>query len=268
MMAFHVHGVTFCVCRRMVRGVCGCAGGVLPPQPFAALAAPRGRGYAPLPSDSYPRQAELAGCLLRAARTCALRAVFCAGARSRTPCALRAVFVLSQADVSALRAAAEAGDAGAQCRLGVLYARGEGVARDAAEGAGWLRKAAEQGHAGAQCNLGLLCLKGLGVARDAAEAARWLRRAAERGNAEAQYQLGVLKMKGQGVELDEAGAVRLLRLSAEQGYANAQYDLGLLYARGQGVETDAAEAVFWFHKAGDQGHKGALEALRDLGELY
>ena len=197
MMAFHVHGVTFCVCRRMVRGVCGCAGGALPPQPFAALTAPRGRGYAPLPSDSYPRQAELAGCLfLRAARACALRAVFCAGARSRTPCALRAVFVLSQADVSALRAAAEAGDAGAQCRLGVLYARGEGVARDAAEGAGWLRKAAEQGD------------------------------------------------------------------------ADAQYDLGLLYARGQGVETDAAEAVFWFYKAGDQGHKRALEALRDLGELY
>ena len=158
---------------------------------------PEGRGYAPLPSDSYPRQAELAGCLfLRASHACALRAVFCAGARSRTPCALRSVFVLSQADVSALRAAAEAGDAGAQCRLGVLYARGEGVARDAAEGARWLRKA------------------------------------------------------------------------AEQGYADAQYDLGLLYARGQGVETDAAEAVFWFYKAGDQGHKRALEALRNLGELY
>ena len=57
------------LCWRMQPYVCVRAGGALPPRPFAALTAPRGRGYAPLPSDSYPRQAELAGCLL-----CALRA--------------------------------------------------------------------------------------------------------------------------------------------------------------------------------------------------
>ena len=67
---------------------------------------------------------------------------------------------------------------------------------------------------------------------------------------------------------DAAEGAGWLRKAAEQGDADAQYDLGLLYARGQGVETDAAEAVFWFYKAGDQGHKRALEALRDLGELY
>ena len=61
---------------RMVRYACVRACGALPPQPLAAFASPRGKGLRAPPSDSHPRQAELAGCLLRAARACALRAVF------------------------------------------------------------------------------------------------------------------------------------------------------------------------------------------------
>ena len=45
--------------------------------------------------------------------------------------------------------AAESGDAKAQFRLGVMYAKGEGVPMDAAKSLEWHQKAAEQGDADA-----------------------------------------------------------------------------------------------------------------------
>ncbi len=47
-----------------------------------------------------------------------------------------------------------AGLAGAQCNLGLMYAHGNGVPKDAVEAVQWYQKAAEQGHASAQNNLG------------------------------------------------------------------------------------------------------------------
>src|SRR5512139_2231427 len=43
------------------------------------------------------------------------------------------------------RPLAESGDAGAQFRIGTMYAEGLGVTRDDAEAAKWFRRAAEQG---------------------------------------------------------------------------------------------------------------------------
>lgn len=83
------------------------------------------------------------------------------------------------------RAAAECGDAGAQFNLGVCYAKGEGVEKDAAQAAEWIRKAAEQGHAEAQYNLAMFYANGIGVEKDAAQAAFWFRKAADQGLQEA-----------------------------------------------------------------------------------
>ena len=57
--------------------------------------------------------------------------------------------------VRALRAQAEQGDATAQYNLGVCYANGKGVEKDAEEAVKWYHKAAEQGNARAQYNLGV-----------------------------------------------------------------------------------------------------------------
>ena len=51
------------------------------------------------------------------------------------------------------KAKAEAGDAIAQNKIGVMYDLGRGVLEDDKEAAKWYRKAAEQGHAEAQINL-------------------------------------------------------------------------------------------------------------------
>ena len=58
---------------------------------------------------------------------------------------------------------AEKGDAIAQYNLGVCYANGQGVAKDAVEAVKWYRKAAEQNFAEAQCNLGVCYYAGEGV---------------------------------------------------------------------------------------------------------
>ncbi len=66
------HGAT---CR--VRAVCA-----LPPRRSLCSRSPGARGYAPLPPDPYPRQAELAGFCALPRACCASRRCFCARARS------------------------------------------------------------------------------------------------------------------------------------------------------------------------------------------
>ena len=76
------------------------------------------------------------------------------------------------------RLAAEQGIAGAQCRLGVMYAEGQGVVQDDRESVRWFRLAAEQGDAEAQGALGLACGTGRGVPRDLVASHMWITLAA------------------------------------------------------------------------------------------
>ena len=117
---------------------------------------------------------------------------------------------------------ANAGDATAQCLLGLRYECGEGVTQSYAEAAKWYRKAAEQGVADAQFNLGLCYGYGEGVTQSYAEAAKWYRKAAEQGLAEAQFMLGSLYALGEGVTQDYAEAVKWWRKAAAQGYEDAK----------------------------------------------
>ena len=61
-----------------------------------------------------------------------------------------------------------------------------------------------QGNASAQFNLGLMYANGDGVPKDAAEAVKWYRKAADQGNAHAQFILGVMYANGEGVPKDAA----------------------------------------------------------------
>jgi hypothetical protein len=151
-----------------------------------------------------------------------------------------------------LRPLAEAGDAEAQYKLGVMYASGEGVPKDYREAARWYRKAAEQGHADAQTILGNLYQYGRGVPQDYREAVRWIRMAAEQGDAGGQLQLAYAYAAGEGVPEDDREAARWFRMAAEQGVATAQSHLGYAYARGEGVVQDNTEAVKWAEMAGAQ----------------
>ena len=72
------------------------------------------------------------------------------------------------------RIAAEQGVAGAQCRLGVMYAEGRGVTQDDTESARWFQLAAAQGDAEAQGGLGLAYATGRGVSQDFITAHMWI----------------------------------------------------------------------------------------------
>lgn len=92
--------------------------------------------------------------------------------------------------VACFREAAEKGDAEGQWKLGVCYADGKGVEKNATEAVKWYRKAAEQGNAEAQLNLGMCYFSGTGIWKNARGAVKWLRKAAEQGSSRGQFFFG------------------------------------------------------------------------------
>ena len=112
--------------------------------------------------------------------------------------------------VTVYRTAAEQGNPDAQVYLALMYAKGEGLARDPVEAFGWFRKAAEQGNAYGEDRLALM----------------WISLVTESPKIWRKLLNGI---EGQ----------------TEQGYASAQGHLGSMYARGVGVTKDSIEAVNW-----------------------
>jgi uncharacterized protein len=156
----------------------------------------------------------------------------------------------SQADdISALRRAAEQGDAQSQYELGYRYYSGKGVAKDPEKAARWWRDAAEQGSVSAQRFLGLMYDQGKDVPQDYKEAVRWYRLAADQGDAPAQGLLGSLYMLGQGVPQDYKEALHWYRLAANQENAYAQFYLGFMYDHGYGLPVNYTRAHMWYNLA-------------------
>jgi len=89
------------------------------------------------------------------------------------------------APTTRLLEAAARDDPQAEFDLGVLYARGRGVAKDYAEAGRWFRKAADHRIAAAQFNLGVMYAHSLGVPRDYALAHMWFSLAAAQGEEDA-----------------------------------------------------------------------------------
>ena len=166
----------------------------------------------------------------------------------------------------ALIAAATAGDADAQCRMGELCRVGdEFTLQDYAAALYWYRLAAEQGDAGGENDLGAMYHNGVGVAVDTAEAAKWYRLAADKGLATAQYNLAVVLGWGIGVSVDESEATDLLHKAAAQGHIEACSLLGTLYRFGDGVEKCIPTAAE-FHVIAALAWNPA--ALVSLGDYY
>ena len=177
-------------------------------------------------------------------------------------------------DIRRLLQAAEQGNANAQCVLGGMYLKGEGVAQNYEESVRWLQKAAEQGDANAQWELGAMYYRGEGVAQShekavqwfqKVKAAQWFQKAAEQGNANAQCTLSSMYRTGEGVTRNYKEAVRWLQKPAEQGNANAQFELGAMYCYGEGVAQNYEKAAQWFQKAAEQGD---ANAQCKLGAMY
>jgi len=116
-----------------------------------------------------------------------------------------------------------------------------------------IAKMARDGDASAQFKLGLMYAKGIGVVQDYAKAARWWKTAGEQDHVESLFNLGVMYIQGKGVRKSEAEAADWFRYAAELGHMDAQVKLGLMYRDGVGVPKDIAEAKKWINLAIKQG---------------
>ena len=170
---------------------------------------------------------------------------------------------LTEQDIEQIRKAAEQGDAKAQTNLGVMYAEGKGIPKDAQKAMKWFRKAAEQGLALAQYNLGVTYAFGKGVPKDAQKAVKWYRKAAEQGLGFAQEDLGNMYYWGEGPK-DAQKAVKWYRKAAEQGSSLAPTRLAEMYFRGVAVPRDDVKAYAWTIVAGAQRRRKPVEFRDDL----
>jgi TPR repeat protein len=164
--------------------------------------------------------------------------------------------------VAAWRKAADKGSSSAMVELGVLYATGNGIAKDDAQARALLEKAAQAGNPRGVTNLA--ALGGGASPADPAQARQLLARAAET-NAEAQYQLGVMLAEGTGGEKDDAGARALFEKAAAQNHPAALEEMGEFCETGRGGPKDKDAAKGYYERAaalGDETAKKALERLR------
>jgi uncharacterized protein len=120
------------------------------------------------------------------------------------------------------------------------------------------RSAADKGSTAAMVELAMMFAAGNGVAKDDAQARALLQRAAAAGNPRAVASLATLgAMSGQPIDPTQQRA--LLTNAAMANSADAQFQLGVMYANGVGGPKDDFAARSWFEKAAAQNDPDALD---------
>ncbi len=161
------------------------------------------------------------------------------------------------------QAKAEAGNAEAEFRLGVLYERGQGVPYDATLGLLWLQRAAQQGYAKAELAVGEAYMKGVGVQRSPVDANAWFAKAAQQGEAEGQYQLAIAALTGSGMARNPAQGTDLLNKAADAGFMPATSMLGQMSYFGFYAPRDLERGRALLQKAADAGYAPAQRLMGD-----
>ncbi|PWK64128.1 SEL1-like repeat protein [Aminobacter sp. AP02] len=177
-----------------------------------------------------------------------------------------AAFMSEAVGPTALRDAANAGDAKALFEIGSRYAEARGTNADMKAAAQWYEKAAELGFAPAQYRIGNMYEKGTGVERDAAKAKTWYQLAAAQGNASAMHNLAVLLAMGADGTVDNDSANRWFTSAAELGVKDSQFNLGILAAKGVGMKQNLEESYKWFALVAKQGDNDAASKRDEIAK--
>ena len=117
--------------------------------------------------------------------------------------------------------------------------------------------AADAGDARAQYRLGVLLRDGLGTEKSLTAAANWFARASAQKHLAAMTDLAVMYQAGEGVERDTRRAATLLTEAAELGDPVAQFKLGEAYQHGRGVTKSVIHARYWYERA--DAHQASAE---------
>lgn len=153
-------------------------------------------------------------------------------------------------------AAADAGQAWAQTRLGVIYARAPNDVILWDKAVRLFQLAAAQGEAEALYELSGMAAAGRGMVAADVTAFDYMRQAAELGLADAQYQLASMHKEGRGTVADEAAALDWGRRAAAQGHERAQFSLGCVLVESSDAATKQ-EGLRWLNAAVDGGSRQA-----------
>jgi len=169
--------------------------------------------------------------------------------------------------ITSLQYAAEHGHAGAQWKLGRIYADGDGVKADPYKAYIYFSKVASKASdtspfvpearfvANAFVALGNYHLEGIAnteVHRDSRRAAQFFRYAATYyGDADGQYHLARLYLDGVGVQKEPRVAARWLYSAANKGQHQAQALLGQMLIAGEVLPRQAARGLMWLTLARD-----------------
>jgi TPR repeat protein len=173
----------------------------------------------------------------------------------------------TQKAITSLQYAAENGHAGAQWKLGRMYADGEGVPHDNLRAFEYFRRIVKSHSddagnappprfvANAFVALGQYYRDGIPnspVKPDPQRAHDMFFYAASYfGDPDAQFHLGRLYLKSEGVRKDPKHAVRWLWLAADNHQYEAQATLGQILFRGEIVSRDRARGLMWLTLASD-----------------
>ncbi len=173
-----------------------------------------------------------------------------------------------------LNAAAEAGDAGALARLGVL-AEQQAHQADAAsdrtrlftEARGFYERAAEKHQPDALFALARFTDEGLGgLEKNADKATEGFLAAARAGSLSAANEIGVRYRAGTGIRADRPAGLGWFLVAAEAGFPAAMANLGRCYETGDTVPQDYDRAGFWYSRAAKAGFPQAQLLLGGLFE--
>jgi TPR repeat protein len=113
------------------------------------------------------------------------------------------------------------------------------------------------GNAAAQCQVGVVYATGAGIDLNFGVAREWYRKAADQGHAESLRHLGNLSRFGQEGHKDYPIALELYRKAAEHGDIDSLAFLCQMYEAGEGVPANSARAMDWYNrlrKLADQGN--------------
>lgn len=119
----------------------------------------------------------------------------------------------------------------------------------------------------AKRNLGMLYARGRGVAKSERSSASYYEAAANDGDRLSMVRIAEDYEQGDGVDKNEATALAWYTKAANGGVLEAQSKLGDVYERGRlGVKKDKAAALEWYQKAAAQGDKAAAKKVKDLSK--
>ena len=113
-----------------------------------------------------------------------------------------------------------------------------------------LEPLAQAGEAEAQFRLGVMLQNGLGAVPNNEAAYEWMLASASQGHALGQHGIGIMYLFGECVERDPERALGWFEIAATQGLQGALTTMAMMYQEGIGVAKDPERAADLYKQAG------------------